>query len=259
MRRIRQKSQTTRIFPVFLAFITVCLVVFIFVEDPLNRQRSGKEMEILDFANKNGISLSEYPDNLIALYERNEETKQFVFEYPLRKDNNPEIDLSETDLETVPLFMQWDQRWGYFAYGNSIIGLNGCGPVCLSMVAMYITKNTEMNPKWMADFSSANGYYIKDNGTAWTLMSEGAEKLGITATELPLEESIIIRELTAGHPIICIMGEGDFTKEGHYIVLTGYENGKITVNDPNSYKNSEKLWDYKDIKDQIRNLWAYST
>lgn len=181
-----------------------------------------------------------------------------MLEYPLKKDDQVDIDLSGVDLNTVPLLMQWDQRWGYSGYGNGMIGLNGCGPVCLSMVALYITNDREMNPRWMADFSSSNGYYVKDNGTAWALMSEGAKKLGMTATELPLEESIVKRELTNGHPIICIMGEGDFTKEGHYIVMTGYQNGKITVNDPNSYKNSEKLWNFSDIKDQIRNLWSFS-
>ena len=52
------------------------------------------------------------------------------------------------------------------------------------------------------------------------------------------------------------MGPGDFTTTGHFIVLVGYENGKIKVNDPNSIKNSEKEWTYEQIKDQIRNLWA---
>ena len=52
------------------------------------------------------------------------------------------------------------------------------------------------------------------------------------------------------------MGPGDFTSTGHFIVLTGYKDGKISVNDPNSHKNSEKLWSYEDIKDQIMNLWV---
>lgn len=96
----------------------------------------------------------------------------------------------------------------------------------------------------MADFSEDEGYYVPDNGTAWSLMSEGARQLGLTSRELPLEESIVASELDSGHPIICIMGEGDFTTSGHYIVLTGYEDGKVSVNDPNSYENSDKLWEF---------------
>lgn len=51
-------------------------------------------------------------------------------------------------------------------------------------------------------------------------------------------------------------GSGDFTLKGHFIVMTGIENGKIKINDPNSFKNSNKLWDYDDIYKQINNLWV---
>ena len=52
------------------------------------------------------------------------------------------------------------------------------------------------------------------------------------------------------------MGPGDFTTTGHFIVLSGCEDGLIKINDPNSYANSEKLWSYEEIADQIRNLWV---
>ena len=63
--------------------------------------------------------------------------------------------------------------------------------------------------------------------------------------------------LKKGQPIICIMGEGDFTITGHFIVLTGVEDGKIKVNDPNSKARSNLLWDYDRIAPQIRNLWTF--
>ena len=56
-------------------------------------------------------------------------------------------------------------------------------------------------------------------------------------------------------PVICVVGPGDFTTSGHFLVLTGYEDGKFRINDPNSYANSQKLWAYEDIKRQIRNIW----
>ena len=52
------------------------------------------------------------------------------------------------------------------------------------------------------------------------------------------------------------MGPGAFTTTGHFIVLTGCEDGMIRVNDPNSRKNSEKLWTYEEIAGSIRNLWT---
>ena len=57
-------------------------------------------------------------------------------------------------------------------------------------------------------------------------------------------------------PIICIMGPGDFTTTGHYIVLTGVQEGKFTVNDPNSRERSTQLWTYEQLEGQIRNIWS---
>ena len=75
-------------------------------------------------------------------------------------------------------------------------------------------------------------------------------------TEIPLDEGRILANLEVGNPIICVVGPGDFTTEGHFIVLSGCENGRIRVNDPNSVENSQKLWDYAQLEGQILNLWV---
>ena len=92
--------------------------------------------------------------------------------------------------------------------------------------------------------------------TALTGRSEGGEELGLDVTELTLDYDRIVANLEVGNPIICVMGPGDFTSSGHFIVLTGVEDGLLTVNDPNSYARSEQLWDFFQIQDQIENLWA---
>ena len=43
------------------------------------------------------------------------------------------------------------------------------------------------------------------------------------------------------------MGPGEFTSNGHFIVLTGLQNGRLKINDPNSRKNSEKTWDWRGV------------
>lgn len=210
-----------------------------------------------EYAAEHGIDMSEYPAGLLALYDKNPDSKKFVFEYPEKKDEDFEIDLSEyAASKEVPLFIQWDQRWGYTPYAGSILGLSGCGPVCLSMAAVYLTKDTSLNPKAIAEFASENGYEADGNGTAWSIFKDGAEQLGLDSTEIPLDKSRIIENLKVGNPIVCVLGPGDFTSTGHFIVMTGYEEGKIKVNDPNSYKNSKKLWDLDRISSQIRNLWV---
>lgn len=221
------------------------------------------EMLVHAYAEANDLRYTDYPEELIALLDRNPETSAYVLEYPFRRGKTEHYNITEyKDSESVPLFMQWDQRWGYMTYGDGPAGLTACGPICLSMVGYYLTEDPKFAPEQIMEFSMDNGYCIPGNGTAWTLISEGAVRLGLEVTELPLHDNTIISNLEAGWPIICIMGPGDFTSTGHYIVLTGYENGAFRVNDPNSYKNSEQLWTYEQIESQIRNLWvlkAYGT
>ncbi len=205
------------------------------------------------------LSLEEYPKELIDLMERNPETREFVLNYPIRKDCKVEVNIDVyKDCSEVPLLMQWDEQWGYSKYGDSIMGLNGCGPTCLSMVSVYLLNDTTYHPRYIADFSEENGYCVPGNGSAWTLISEGGKELGLNVEELSLDEQKIVYNLEKGNPIICIMGPGDFTTTGHFIVLTDYEDGQLKINDPNSRANSNKLWNFEEIQYQIRNLWVCS-
>lgn len=209
------------------------------------------------YASAHGIAYDAYPESLIDLLSRNKETKEFVLEYPIEKDKKHKIDLSEYEnCTSVPLFLQWDKRWGYKMYGDDVAGLTGCGPVCLSMAAVYLLQDTKYSPDWMLDFAIKNGYCVEGHGSLWTLIDRGGAQLGLDVQELPLSKEQMVSNLKQGYPIICIMGPGDFTQKGHFIVLTGYEDGKITLNDPNSRIRSEKKWKYSELKDQIQNLWV---
>ena len=212
---------------------------------------------IAAFAQEQGLSTSIWPGELVDLLERNPDAEEFVLHYPLNKEKTFEIDLTDQEQsDTVPLFFQWDERWGYTQYGDNVMGLTGCGPTCLSMVCVYLLNDGKYHPRYIADFAEENGYCVPGSGSAWTLISEGGETLGLDVTEIPLDEDRIVRNLKVGNPVICIMGPGDFTTTGHFIVLTRYEDGKFSVNDPNSKVRSEKLWSYEEIKGQIKNLWV---
>ena len=209
------------------------------------------------YAFKNGFSMEAYPQSMISLYERNPEARDFVLNYPLMHNMQSDADMREyIGCEQVPLFLQWDKRWGYMEYGNDVVGITGCGPVSLSMAAWYVTGNDAMSPDRIVTFALENGYCVPGNGSKWTLISEGGRKLGLDVTEIPLVKDRIFANLEVDNPIICVMGPGDFTTTGHFIVMAGCQDGKIVINDPNSVSNSQKLWRYEDICDQIRNLWV---
>lgn len=199
-----------------------------------------------------------YPEQLIELLQNNEETADFVFDYPEKKDTAPADTVGEVVQGQVPLLLQWDERWGYAFYADDMIAVNGCGPTAIAMVAAGLTGDNTVTPYKVAQFSAGNGYYAGDSGTSWSLMTEGAQQFGIYGEEMGLSEDEVFSALENGHPIICSMRPGDFTTTGHFIVLTGVEDGKIRVNDPNSRVRSGKLWDYSRLEYQINNLWVYT-
>lgn len=216
---------------------------------------TAAEQTVYAFAQENGIPYGEYPKDLIDLLDKNPETEDFVLNYPNRADAVTTLD---ADRETVPLFLQWDPNWGYEKYGSSYLAVTGCGPTCLSMVDYYLTGDEAMTPAAVAAFAEENGYYAPGYGSSWTLISEGAEKLGLTVKELPLVKGKMVDAVEAGHPVILALGPGDFTTTGHYIVLTSWEDDAFRVNDPNSRIRSEKLWTYEELESQIRNIWEIS-
>ena len=220
------------------------------------KDRTETEIRVKSFADENDLHFAQYPESLIELLERNPETEDFVLQYPLRENQEP--DLSGYNRKTVPLFLQWDPMWGYERYGSDFLAVTGCGPTCLAMAGYYLTGSKNMNPRDIAVFAEDNGYYASGYGSSWTLISEGSTKLGLKAAELPLVKKKMTDALEAGHPVILAMGAGDFTTTGHYIVLTGLENGFFKVKDPNSRENSRKLWSYEQLEGQIRNIWEIS-
>lgn len=198
---------------------------------------------------------NDYPEALLDSLSKDIDLLDFVVGYTEndRKVSKEDIEIKEGE---IPLLLQWDKRWGYDLYGENIIAISGCAPTSLAMVIQGLTKNP-VTPTEIANFSQDNGYYINGTGTSWSLITEGDKNYGVNASVIPLSKEKIYSELNQNHPIICSMREGDFTTQGHFIVLSKIENGKIKVNDPNSKKRSSMLWDYERLAPQIKNLWSF--
>lgn len=217
-------------------------------------EHTAAEEQVKAYADSMGLRYSDYPESLIDLLARNSEAEDFVLHYPLRDTLSTEpLSFSRN---YVPLMLQFDERWGYTKYGSDFLAITGCGPTCLAMVGYYLTGSEDFLPDKVAAFAEKNGYYAAGYGSSWTLISEGGVKLGLDVTELPLVKSKIVASLEAGKPVILALGPGDFTTTGHYIVLSGAEDGVFRVCDPNSRANSERLWTYEQLEGQIRNIWS---
>lgn len=210
----------------------------------------------------NGTVPPPIPQALLDLEARNPETAGFVQGYP-GSFSMENVDISEDYIPgEIPHFLQWDKRWGYMAYGGNrpkdLMGLSGCGPTALSMVIVGLTGDTSAHPAAVAQWAADNGYVTQDDGTSWTLMSEGCAHFGLTAYEVPLWEESMLDALDGGSPILCAVGKGDFTQMGHFIVIVSRdEAGNFLVFDPNSNANSQRSWTYQALSPQIRAMWVY--
>ena len=251
----------TAIFTVVPMYVLLALIVFgvfargIFTSGKTTTEHAQRELHT--YAEQHETSLADYPDALVQLYARNPDARDFVRDYPKKKDLTPTLDLSNlSGSKTVPLLLQWDERWGYREYNESIIGLAGCGPTCLSMATIYLTGDTTKDPLWMCRFAEQNQFNVPGSGSKWALISEGGRMLGLDVTQIPLDKDRVYRNLDVGNPIIVVVGPGDFTTDGHFLVLTGHSGDKITLNDPNSPANSAKSWDYDTLAGQIQALWV---
>lgn len=247
-----------------LRAVTGGLAVMRWQIDGVEDVKSGTALSIfrLSLSDGRASKILQHPENyppaLLEMLAGNNETLDFVLGYPEHHADAPAESLTES-LDTVPLLLQWDRRWGYQAYGSSTISVSGCAPTSLAMAAAYLTEDSTVTPYRVARYAAEHGYYISGQGTSWSLFSDGAGAFGISCRQLSLDKMQIDAALDAGQPVICSMLPGDFTTEGHFIVLAGRtEDGEYLVRDPNSVKRSEKTWSYDRLSGQIAALWACS-
>lgn len=283
LRRRRRRRRKIRHSVIFLCS-SIAVIVFVAVESRMIRSGDGRTnkydveagnntydnavIENSKISEKNKIqnnqsmlddimNSTQYPKQLKDLALKNEEALEFVYDYPAEHVKEHTIDLTEeASMDSVPLFVQWDKRWGYEKYSGNFFAASGCGPTTLSMVVVYLTHNREASPIAVAKYSKEAGYSVDGSGSSWTLISEGCRHYGVEAKTVALDESRMKAELDEGHPIVVNVGPGDFTDTGHFMVITGYDDEGFSINDPNSIEKSGKRWLFKNISSQIRAVWS---
>ena len=283
LRRRRRRRRKIRHSVIFLCS-SIAEIVFVAVESRMIRSGDGRTnkydveagnntydnavIENSKISEKNKIqnnqsmlddimNSTQYPKQLKDLALKNEEALEFVYDYPAEHVKEHTIDLTEeASMDSVPLFVQWDKRWGYEKYSGNFFAASGCGPTTLSMVVVYLTHNREASPIAVAKYSKEAGYSVDGSGSSWTLISEGCRHYGVKAKTVALDESRMKAELDEGHPIVVNVGLGDFTDTGHFMVITGYDDEGFSINDPNSIEKSGKRWLFKNISSQIRAVWS---
>lgn len=155
----------------------------------------------------------------------------------------------------VPYYNQGD--YANNRYGNGTIATSGCGPTAMAMVLSSFDK--DVDPVTAANYSMSHGFYANGQGTSWDYFDSIAKEYGIKSQVIGTTARSIKKALSNGDKLIVSMAPGHFTKNGHFIVLSGItDDGKVFVSDPGSRERSNQTWDVKLIADEARQAWAFS-
>lgn len=246
-----------------LSYVEQCALDY--VEPPVKREREEAVAKIKELSRYFPAlyhvytNEAQYPIEILLSLAGNPEMTDFAYGY-LTSDGSVTGGFTEDEQpEDYPLFLQWDIRWGYMPYGErGVVGSSGCGPTCLSMAVFYLTGNRECTPDSIAQYSLDEGYYVDGVGTAWALLDNYPTEYGLTVTHPSINEESMKALLDEGNMLICSVRPGDFTSEGHFILIYGYDENGFKINDPKCVYRSRLSWTYKQIQDDIKRIWAVS-
>ncbi|MBP2100221.1 peptidase C39 family protein [Enterococcus rivorum] len=162
----------------------------------------------------------------------------------------------------MPLLLQTDERWKTTPYGigspeGDNLEINGCAILSLAMVSSY-WENREVLPTEVLAWSG-NDYFMEGEGTAWSIFSEYANEKGYVCEDLVTDMVAVEDHVKAGHPVIVSVHPGIFTTVGHIMVISGTNDGKFWINDPNDSEqkgHSIKEFTSEELENEAVNFWA---
>ena len=149
-----------------------------------------------------------------------------------------------SEVSNISYLSQKDFRWSNTYIGNYTIGGTGCIPTTAAMIINYY-KGTNYTPVDIASKFYDAGYmntpqYLGSNGDSFLVVKS---EFGLSY-ENNLSYNQLIGSLKAGKLVACAVGPGTFVGWGytHEILLTGYNDGYVTVYDPlDASKNGSYL------------------
>lgn len=180
-------------------------------------------------------------------------------------------DLYITDVEfenvehknEVIFYDQNDYKTPFCGINGTTISGYGCGITASAIVTSTLLQDSKYDPLYMNDLAKANntGAFCNRGGTNVSFFKYFADKFGFKYASYNKDQGAnVVEALKTGNSlVIAHMGPGDFTNNGHYIVLSGInEQGFVEVHDPNDRNNKKNRgtgngwYDIQDIAKQLK-------
>lgn len=167
------------------------------------------------------------------------------------------------------VYYQVDPQWkdvSYSAKGESTtIGRAGCGTTCAAMVIASLMKPS-ITPVDTSKWSVAHGYKCINWGTYYSYFVPQFKKYKIdckmlnsanlrtTPNKKVLDEAL--EALKDGQWLIACMGPGNWTKGGHFILVYGYNDGYVYINDPASSRANRVKNTWTLLAKEVKYFWV---
>ena len=166
-------------------------------------------------------------------------------------------------------YKQYDTKWGSLSYAvdgeSSTIKSAGCGPTALASVLAAIV-SPYIDPITCASWARMKCYKVYKSGTSYNYPAAQAAVYGVTVRRINTSNVYgkpnnfvheqMLMELQKGNWLITCMGKGNWTSSGHFIVVYGYENGYVYINDPASTKANRACNTWELFKSQVKYYWV---
>lgn len=164
----------------------------------------------------------------------------------------------------TPLVLQTDERWSNESYGvdgGQSIAENGCAPASLAMVLAYHEKRS-VSPSEITDWAQAK-YYVAGSGTDWSIFSDFAQANNLTYHDLGADFTKAQPYLEKGNPVVVSALPGEFTDNGHIMVLANYQatEDHLTILDPNDDPEKSHTYTWyaaSEYVDQFQHYWTFT-
>lgn len=152
----------------------------------------------------------------------------------------------------TPWYFQRDSRWSSELLRGITMGVSGCVPTSLSMIFNGFGENT--TPIEVARWISEKTEYMNTNSYVGTSAKGSVAALkawGFDYQVINTKEDVK-QALVEGKTLLACVGQGHFVRAAnatHAIVLSGYQDGKTFVRDPENNGNS-RWFDIDDLWNQ---------
>lgn len=165
-------------------------------------------------------------------------------------------------------YMQTDSRWKKKSYAvkgeTSTIGSAGCGPTCAAMVIAEFV-DPKITPVETCAWSLNHGYkalkqgtyhsYFKAQGAVYGLNWEQITSGSVYGNTSHSSHKKALEAVKNGDYVIALMGKGNWTSSGHYVLWYGIDGNYVLINDPNSTKSSRVKGNYNTFISQVKHYF----